>query len=103
MFEARALDMPLRIVTSGCASSSSTVAIGIDPVAGRSAGTGAVAGESSVVFATGTVIASVAGAGAAGSNLLTTVESVSITVIDPVVGSESSVTEAVGAEPPVCW
>ena len=56
-----------------------------------------------MVFATGTVIASVAGAGAAGSNLLTTVESVSITVIDPVVGSESSVTEAAGAEPPVCW
>jgi hypothetical protein len=55
-----------------------------DSVDGKSAGTGVVLGTSSAVFAIGIVIASVGGAGASGSKLATTVESVSITAIDPV-------------------
>ena len=51
---------------------------------GKSAGTGAVLGASSEVFAIGIVIASVGGEGASGSKFVTTVESVSITVMDPV-------------------
>lgn len=57
-----------------------------DSVEGRSAGTGAVFGASSVVLATGIVMASVAGAGASGSNFVTTVESVSMAAIEPVAG-----------------
>ncbi|EIC91629.1 hypothetical protein IMCC13023_11820 [Candidatus Aquiluna sp. IMCC13023] len=53
---------------------------------GKSAGTGAVLGASSEVFAIGIVIASVGGDGASGSKFVTTVESVSITVIEPVLG-----------------
>ncbi len=85
MFEARVLLMPFRMFTWGCSliSSSVTAAVSVD---GKSAGTGAVFGASSAVLATGMVMASVAGAGASGSNLVTTVESVSMTVIEPVVG-----------------
>ena len=58
---------------------------------GKSAGTGAVLGASSEVFAIGIVIASVGGAGASGSKFVTTVESVSITVIEPVLGPWAAV------------
>lgn len=88
MLVARVFDIPFRIVTCGCSLISSIV-IAEESVDGRSAGTGAVFGASSAVFATGIVMASVAGAGASGSNLVTTVESVSITAIEPVVGLAS--------------
>ena len=58
---------------------------------GKSAGTGAVLGASSEVFAIGIVIASVGGEGASGSKFVTTVESVSITVMDPVLGPWATV------------